>query len=73
MIYPCDLQDLIASWGSRAKTVGYTDDYKEALAECAFELETILSNSNREEEIVKEAYQEMLAQDYLGSLEAHQN
>lgn len=71
MINVADLQNLIDSWQERADSPVQPFSYKNALLECIYDLNKLISQSIEEEM----AYQDFLQQEadaYLSSIEAHE-
>lgn len=72
MIYSSDLQQLLNDWIARSKSSKYSDEYKKAVAECAFELQTTIDNYFNEETEALQYLDEQYADYYLSSIESHE-
>ena len=71
MIYNCDINQLISEWNKRMTDTSYDPSYHDALNDCIYELNNLLSKSI-EEELTYQDYLEMEADSYLASQEAHE-
>lgn len=73
MFYTEDINKLISEWIKRSQEDKYTDDYKKAIAECAFELQCMLDILFSQECEVRQYLDEIDADNYLATQEAHDN
>lgn len=71
MFYTEDINKLISEWIERSQEDKYTDDYKKAIAECAFELQSMLDILFSQEIEARQYLDEIYADNYLSTQEAH--
>lgn len=74
MIYVSDLQQLISQWTDRMDNYAHPSSYKDALAECAYELSQLVNKALLDEMTEKDAKEYLSSQEadsYLSSMEAH--
>ena len=72
MIYISDLQQLINSWQQRMTSGEHPIPYRDALNDCIYELNQVITSSLDEELSYREYLESWKADDYLASLEAHE-
>ena len=72
MIYPSDISKLISEWTERMGNTTYPQPYRDALAECAYELGKILTDFFEEEINAREYLEQQKADSYWASIEAHE-
>lgn len=72
MITVSDIQQLIASWAKRLDTSFQPSPYKDALSEYIYELNQLVTNSIDEELSYQEYLDSWAADDYLSTMEAHE-
>lgn len=72
MITVSDIQQLIASWEERLDTSFQPSSYKDALSECIYELNQLITSSIDEELSYQEYLDSWAADDYLSTMEAHE-
>lgn len=72
MIYESSCTKLISEWVERSQNQKYSDDYRKAIAECAFELECTINSLIEEEFNINQYLNEQEADTYLSSMEAHE-
>lgn len=72
MITISDLQQLTVKWTERMNNPSQPFSYKIALSECIFDLNRLISHSI-EEELTYEDFLQAEADNYLSSIEAHEN
>ena len=72
MIYPSDVSKLTSQWTERMGNSSYPQPYRDALMECCNELNTLIDNSIQEEFDYKDYLDSMEADNYLASMEAHE-
>lgn len=73
MINMSDINALITQWTQRLGNLTYPQAYRDALLECSYELNKLLTNSIDEEIKAREMIDEQQADEYLSSLEAHEH
>lgn len=71
MIYISDLQQLSNSWTERLGNSAQPLPYRDALSECIYELNNLISKSIKEEFDYHD-FLEMQADEYLSSIDAHE-
>ena len=74
MIYPSDLQHLCTSWSERISDHNYPPDYRDALSECLFDINSLIDKTVMDEMTEKDAMDYILSQQadtYLSSMEAY--
>ena len=72
MICVSDLQQLISSWQERMSKQAHPFEYKSALSECIYDLNQLINHSIEEELDYKEMLDSWEADNYLSSIEAHE-
>lgn len=75
MICIADLQKIINNWQERMGNQSHPFDYRTAIAECIFDLNTLINNELLEMMTEEDAREYLLSQDadaYLSSMEAHE-
>lgn len=72
MITVSDMQQLLASWTERLNTSFQPSPYKDALSECIYELNQLITHSIDEELSYQEYLDSWTADDYLSTMEAHE-
>lgn len=72
MITISDIQKLSASWSKRLDTSFQPSSYKDALSECIYELNQLIAHSIDEELSYQEYLDSWAADDYLSTMEAHE-
>ena len=73
MIYPSDLNNLISQWTQRMSNSAYPQPYRDALFECCYDLQKVITDSFEDEIAAREAFESQMADDYLSTLEAHED
>ena len=84
MIAERNIESLLSQWKERLRNESYSEEYRCALGECMYDLQTILGKIKEEEEAnlqeviaslppkeVEDYLLQQEADDYLSSLEAH--
>ena len=59
MIYVSDINNLISQWTNRLQDYSYPPQYRDALFECCFDLNQLLTKSFEEEIAFREACKQM--------------
>lgn len=73
MIYVSDLNSLINKWYKKGFQQYKTLEYQEAIAECISDIEELITKTINEEIDYRQAMEEIAADDYLSSMEAHED
>ena len=73
MIYVSDLNSLINKWHKKGFQQYKTLEYQEAIAECISDIEELITKTINEEIDYRQAMEEVAADDYLSSMEAHED
>ena len=68
-----DLQELVSQWTERMGNTIHPLPYRDALNECIYELNTILTKAIEEEYDDQQALAEDAADKYLASMEAYED
>lgn len=69
MIYVSDASNLLAEWSKKIENAAYPQEYRDALFDCSFDLNNLITKSFQEQEAMNQYYQEMKADEYLTSPE----
>lgn len=71
MIYESDVSNLLSKWNERLQKTDSLQ-YKDALYDCLYDLKTLSEKSFNEEIDYQEMLEESYADNYLSSMEAHE-
>lgn len=71
MVTVADLQKLTSQWQERLDNPNQPTDYKDALFECIYDINCLINHSI-EEELSYQDYLQIEADNYLSTMEAHE-
>ena len=71
MLYTSDFNQLLNNWNAQLNSKSVDPAYKDALRDCIYDLNSLLTKSI-DEELTYQDFLEMEADSYLSSLEAHE-
>lgn len=72
MLYESEVSNLVNKWIDRSAEYSFSDNYRTALQECAYELNHLIEKSFQDEVEAHDYFAQQEADAYLSTIEAHE-
>ena len=73
LVYNSDLDNLLSEWQEVINKPFASDSYKDGVRDCMYDLQNLLNKRNEEEALADEAWAQIMADEYLPTIEAREH